>query len=194
MPLLQEQTLINALKAGKSTAFKQVIAQYQDHIVNTCFGFVNNSEDAEDLAQEVFIEVYRSIDNFRGGSKLSTWLYRIAVTKSLDFLRKKKAQKRIQFVKSFFGMDDEELQIADHKVVHPHLRLEQQERLNTLHKAIDLLADNQRIAFTLNKFEDLSYKEIADVMDVSLASVESLIHRAKKNLKKRLRTYYYQSL
>ena len=191
---MQEQALIQALKAGESTAFGKIVAQFQDHIVNTCFGFVNNSEDAEDLAQEVFIEVYRSIGNFRGGAKLSTWLYRIAVTKSLDFLRKKKAQKRIQFVKSLFGIDDEERQIADHKIVHPHLQLEQQERLNVLHQAVSQLADNQRIAFTLNKFEDLSYKEIAVVMDISLSSVESLIHRAKKNLKKKLRVYYYREM
>ncbi len=191
---MQEQALIQALKVGESTAFGKIVAQFQDQIVNTCFGFVNNSEDAEDLAQEVFIEVYRSIGNFRGGAKLSTWLYRIAVTKSLDFLRKKKAQKRIQFVKSLFGMDEEERQIADYKIAHPHLQLEQQERLNVLHRAIAQLADNQRIAFTLNKFEDLSYKEIAAVMDVSLSSVESLIHRAKKNLKKRLRAFYYREM
>lgn len=191
---MQEQALIQALQAGESTAFGKIVAQFQDHIVNTCFGFVNNSEDAEDLAQEVFIEVFRSIGNFRGGAKLSTWLYRIAVTKSLDFLRKKKAQKRIQFVKSLFGMDDEERQIADYKIVHPHLQLEQQERLNVLHQAVGQLAENQRIVFTLNKFEDLSYKEIAAVMDISLSSVESLIHRAKKNLKKRLRVYYYREM
>ena len=191
---MQEQTLIKALRAGETTAFGLIVTQYQDHIVNTCFGFVNNAEDAEDIAQEVFIEVYRSIDNFRAKSKLSTWLYRIAVTKSLDFLRKKKAQKRIQFVKSLFGMNEEELQIADHKITHPHLRLEQQERLHTLHRAINQLADNQRVAFTLNKFEGLSYKEIAEIMNLSLSSIESLIHRAKGNLKKRLRNYYYQNM
>lgn len=82
--------LINKLKQHDQEAFKFLVDQYRDKIVNTCLGLVHNPDDAQDVAQEVFMEAYRSIGNFRGDSKPGTWLYRIAVTRSLNFIRNNK--------------------------------------------------------------------------------------------------------
>ena len=82
--------LIENLKKGDINSFRILVNEHQRKVLNTCYRFLNNKEDAEDLTQEVFLEVYKSISSFRGESKISTWIYRIAVTKSLDFIRKKK--------------------------------------------------------------------------------------------------------
>jgi RNA polymerase sigma-70 factor (ECF subfamily) len=101
----QEQVLLHRLKARERGAFKVLVELYRDRVLNTCYRFIFNREDAEDIAQEVFIEVHRSITAFREESKLSTWIYRIAVTKSIDFIRKTKRKKRMAKLKSLVGTE-----------------------------------------------------------------------------------------
>lgn len=154
---------------------------------------VRQPDEAEDVAQEVFIQIYESIHSFGGDGKLTAWIYRIATTKALEAYRKRHARKRFAFFKSLFSSDgdaglDERLHPVD--FVHPGVKLEQQERSKVLFAAIARLSDQQKIAFTLHQIEGLSYQEITEVMQVSLSSVESLIHRAKVNLRNWLRTYY----
>lgn len=182
---------IQALQDGNKDAYRQLVEAYQDQVVNTCYGFVQKREDAEDLAQEVFIEVFRSVGNFRKDAKLSTWVYRISVNKSLEFIRYNKRKKRFAWKQSLSDMTEAEepASLSD----HPGLSLEQQEQVSILMSKINLLPENQRIAFTLNKIEDMPYKEIAEVMNLSLSSVESLMHRAKKNLKKQLEKLYSET-
>ena len=134
--------------------------------------------------------MHHSVAQFKGDSKLSTWLYRITVTKSLDFLRSKKRKKRFAFVQSLFGSDSNEPLVEQASFVHPGVQLENKERAVILFKAIDKLPENQKTAFTLNKVEGLSYQEVAEVMEVSLSSVESLMFRAKNNLQDHLKDYY----
>ena len=85
---MEDEALIKALQERSETAFRQLVSTYQDRVYNTCLGLVQNAEDAEEVAQDVFIEVYRSVAKFRGDAKLSTWIYRIATTKSLELIRK----------------------------------------------------------------------------------------------------------
>lgn len=158
-------------------------------VYNTAIGIVQSAEDAEDVAQEVFVQVYQSIHSFKGESKLSTWLYRITITKSLDHERKKKRKKRSGILRSLFGGDAEEpMEIPDFH--HPGVEFDNKERAAILFRAIAKLPENQRIAFTLNKIEGLSYQEISEVMENTVSSVESLLHRAKNNLKTHLEAYY----
>ena len=157
---------------------------------NTAIGILQNTEDAEDIAQEVFIQVYHSVAQFKGDSKVSTWLYRITVTKSLDFLRSKKRKKRFAFVQSLFGAESKEPLVEQASFVHPGGQLEKKETAAILLKAIDKLPENQKTAFTLHKVEGLSYQEVAEVMEASLSSVESLLFRAKSNLQSYLKDYY----
>jgi RNA polymerase sigma factor (sigma-70 family) len=189
IPVLDEKILIEKLKEGDETAFKAIVEKWQDMVYNTALGIVQSSEDAEDIAQETFVQVYQSIDSFKGESKFSTWLYRITVTKSLDHSRRKKRKKRFAIVKKLFGdTNEEEVQVPDFH--HPGVIMDNKENAAILFKAINQLPDNQKIAFTLHKVEGLSYQEISEVMNSSVSSVESLMHRAKTNLKKTLEVYY----
>jgi RNA polymerase sigma factor (sigma-70 family) len=187
---LEEQNLITLLQTGDPSAFRTLVKTYQGKVFNNCLGFVRNHTEAEDLTQDVFIEVFHSIQHFKGDSKLSTWIYRISVTKSLDFLRSQKRQKRFAFLKSIMGFDADEAKYEPIEHEHPGIVLENKERAKLLFSKIDELADNQRIAFTLSKIDGLSYQEISEVMQVSMASVESLLFRAKQNLQKKLKNYY----
>ena len=180
---MNELELIQGLKSGDEASFKYLVDTYQDRIFNTAIGIVQNAEDAEDVAQEVFIQVYRSIHSFKGESKLSTWMYRIATTRALDLLRSRKSKKRFGFMQRLFGDDNEPLhELPDFN--HPGIAFDRKENSAKLFKAIAQLPENQKIAFTLHKLEDLSYHKISEVMETSVPAVESLMHRAKQNLRK----------
>lgn len=184
---MEEKVLINGLKKRDKDSFGELVELFKDRIYNVTIGMIQNVEDAEDLTQEVFVEVFNSIGVFREDSSLNTWLYRIAVNKSLELIRKRSRKKRFGFMTSIFA-GKEELQIPDFE--HPGVKLENKERAAVLFKAIAKLSENQRTAFTLSKLEDLSYKEISETMKIGVPSVESLLFRAKVNLKKYLENYY----
>jgi RNA polymerase sigma-70 factor (ECF subfamily) len=179
----EEQTLVEKLKQKEAWAFKELVDAYQNMVYNTCLAIVKNENDAEDLSQDVFVQVYQSISYFKGDSKLSTWIYRIATTKSLDHERKKKRKKRFGLVRSIFGADSEYV-VEPPDFHHPGVALDNKEAASMLFGAIDKLPENQRLAFILNKVEGLSYQEVSEVMETSVSSVESLLHRAKNNLKR----------
>jgi RNA polymerase sigma factor (sigma-70 family) len=186
---LPEPQLIQQLSERNEVAFRQLVHEHKDRVYNVALGILHDEEEAEDVSQEVFIEILGSIRHFKGASRLSTWIYRIAITQSLEVLRKRKRRKRFGFmVRLFQGeVGKPEADVPD--FVHPGVQLENKERAAILFKAIDKLPANQKIAFTLHKLEDLSYNEIATVMNVSLSSVESLIHRARLNLQKKLAAF-----
>jgi RNA polymerase sigma factor (sigma-70 family) len=186
---LNEWILIEQLKKKDEAAFKTVVETWQDMVFNTVLGIVQNAEDAEDVSQEVFLQVYESIHSFKGESKFSTWLYRISITKAMDHIRKKKRKKRFAFIQSLFGINNEVLQDPP-DFHHPGISLDNKERAAVLFKAINSLPENQKIAFNLHKVEGLSYQEVSQVMKLSLSSIESLLHRAKNNLRKNLEDYY----
>jgi RNA polymerase sigma factor (sigma-70 family) len=187
---MTEQELLNQLQNGNESAFKTLVETHQKRVFNTVLAIVQSFEEAEDISQDVFIEVYQSIHKFRGESKISTWLYRIATTKSLEIIRKKKTQKRFAFFTNLFN-DDNEVIHSPVEFEHPGILLENKERSKQLFKAINQLPDNQKVAYTLCNIEGLSYQEITEVMEMSLSSVESLLFRAKANLKKSLHSIYY---
>ena len=186
---MNEQELIALLKERDESAFKQLVLTWQDMVYNTVLGIVQHEEDAEDVSQEVFVQVFQSIISFKSESKLSTWIYRIATTKALDHLRKKKRKKRFAFVQSLFGMQEQEKELPA-TFNHPGIILDNKEKAAVLFKALEKLPEKQKVAFTLHKVEGLSYQEIGEVMQTTLPAIESLIHRAKGNLKKQLTDYY----
>jgi RNA polymerase sigma factor (sigma-70 family) len=178
-----ENTLIEQLRQGDEKAYKVVCAMYQDRLYNTILCIVQSVVDAEDLTQEVFVEAFLKIDSFKGESKLSTWLYGIAINKALFHRRYWRAKKRLKSVLSVFHLTDA-VEIPD--LVHPAALLEQKEQSEQIFRAIDNLPEKQRIAFILRQSDDLSYAEIAQVMHTTIPSVESLLFRAKQNLKNAL--------
>ena len=186
---MSEWILIEQLKQGNEAAFKTIVEAWQDMVYNTALGIVQNAEDAEDISQEVFVQVYESVHTFKGEAKFSTWLYRITVTKTMDHIRRKKRKKRFAFIQSIFGANDEIVHDPP-DFHHPGVALDKKETTAELFKAIDQLPENQKIAFTLNKLEGLNYQEVSEIMKTSVPSIESLLHRAKNNLKKNLELYY----
>lgn len=188
---MTDEELIKRLTAGDNEAFRDLVQRYQSLVYKSCYNILRQQEEAEDIAQEVFIEVYESIDQFKHQSKLSTWLYRIAINKSLNHLRKVKRKSLFHSIEGFFvNSKNTELDIEDKSTQQSPHTIEFKERNAILQSAIDSLPENQRIAFTLNKFDELSYQEITEIMGLSLSSVESLIHRAKISLQKKLINYY----
>ena len=188
---MESTELIALLKEGNLRAYEVLVDQFQQKVFSTCISFVPNKEDAEDITQEVFLEVYRSISSFKGKAKLSTWIYRVTTNKCLEFIRKKNTKKRFAFLQSISGnMVPLDQTNYFTEINHPGIQLENKELNATLFKAINSLPDQQRVAFTLHKIEGKSYQEIAEIIDKSISSVESLLFRAKKNLQKLLENYY----
>ena len=188
---LEDKEFLNDLKAQKHDAFKRLLDEYQGLVFNTCLSFVPNAQDAEDVAQEVFVEVYRSISKFKGGSKLSTWLYRIAVNKSLEFIRKKNTKKRFGF-KISLSSGGTPLDNTSYfsEFDHPGVLLEQKEQKALIFKAINTLPEAQRIVFTLYHIDGLPYSDIEVITVRSISSVESLLFRARKRVKAQLTSFF----
>src|SRR5438552_825031 len=156
-----ENILVSKLVKKDNEAFKELVELYKNKVYNTCLGFVHNTGDAEDITQEVFIEIFESVKGFRGSSKLSTWIYRITVTKSLDFIKAKKRKKRFAVFTSLFG-EKQEIIHDPPDFIHPGIKLENTELASVMFKAMEKLPENQKIAFTLSKIEELSYSEICE--------------------------------
>jgi RNA polymerase sigma-70 factor (ECF subfamily) len=189
--LLHEKNFINQLIAGKEVAFNQLLDAYQQKVFGTCISFIPNKEDAEDVAQEVFLEIFKSISKFKGDSKLATWIYKIATNKCLEFIRKKNAKKRFSFMQSILGNEipfDKTIYFTEFN--HPGILLENKEKSETIFKAIHSLPENQKTVFTLAKIDGKSYQEIVEITGKSLSSIESMLFRAKKSLQIKLENFY----
>ena len=182
---MSEKEIVEQLRQGNEEAFKKLVSLFQEKVFNTAVNFLQNQQDAEDAAQEVFIQVYNSIGQFKENSTLSTWIYRITITKCLDHTRSKKRKKRFAFISSLFSEKNDLLHDSP-DFNHPGVQLDRKEDAAILFKMVNSLPENQKTAFLLNKIEGMSYIEIADVMKLSESAVDSLLQRAKQNLRKKI--------
>ncbi len=159
--------------------------QYKKLVFNLALQYTNNVQDAEEVTQDVFVKVFDKLGGFRQDSEIKTWIYRITINQSLDFIKSKQRQKR-SFIFSLFDSQQElaENQISDFN--HPGISLENEEELKNLIIKIYKLPENQKTVIILLKVEDLSQKEVAEIMKLSEGAVESLFQRAKTSLKKLL--------
>ena len=187
---MQESELINRLRNKDEEAFRIIFNDNQKKVTNACYRLVNDIDIAEDLTQEVFIKVFSSFEQFRGDSQLSTWIYRIAITKSLDHLRAQKRKKRLAILKYFSGNEEKQIEIEAPEDQRPDALMDNSERMKVLNDVLNTLPENQKIAFSLSKYDEMSSKEIAEVLATTVSAVESLIYRAKNNLEKKLYNYY----
>ncbi len=186
---MSDQELLEKIAIKDEQAFRLFVEKYHVLVLNVCNNILNNYDDSMDISQEVFIKIYESVDKFRGESKISTWLYRIAVNKSLNHLRSKKRQKWFSSLDTIFGDESKKTDIKN-----PDLNIGEQIELDenkiALQQAIAKLPEKQKTAITLNSFEELPYKEISEIMGISVTEVGVLINRAKKNLQKLILDYY----
>lgn len=189
---MSEQIDIKSLKAKDEEAFRQMVEAYGKDIFNLCLNIVTQTEDAEDIAQEAFIEAFNNIDSFREDAQLRTWLYRIAINKCYDYLRWKKRKKRFAILQPLFNKEDEPIEIPSN-FQHPGITLDNKETAKVLFAAVESLPDNQQTAFVLYEMQGMEYKEIAETMSLSISAVEALLFRARTALRKKLEKYYRDS-
>ena len=181
---------IKKLREGDEQTFRELVEQFRERVFNTALGMLQHRENAEDVTQEVFVEVFSSVARFRGDCSLSSWIYRITVQKSLEHIRSGQRKKRSGFIFSLFGREDQVNIATEAPFYHPGIQLENRERAAILFSAIAKLPVNQRTAFVLHKVEGLSQTEIAEIMKITISSVESLMVRAKSRLRELLADYY----
>ncbi|MDR1005271.1 MAG: RNA polymerase sigma factor [Bacteroidales bacterium] len=163
---------------GDKQVFETLYNEYNIRLLNLCYGMLHNKTEAEDLVQDVFIDIFNNAQYFKGKAKLSSWIYRIAINKTISHIRKKKIRNL------FVPLEDQQItnEISDYN--------EKEQQLICLQKAIDNLPVKQRTAIILFTYNKMPQKEIAELMQTSLAAIEVMIHRAKKILKQELETKY----
>jgi RNA polymerase sigma-70 factor (ECF subfamily) len=185
---LQEQDLIQQLRQGNEPAFRWLVENYRNRVFHTVLNILQDSRDAEDAAQETFIQVFESVQSFREDSSLSTWIYRIAAHKALDKIRRRKTRDKLKKILPWWMPDEKRSTIETFN--HPGIAAENKEKAAVLFKAIQSLPEKQRLAFTLIKVQGMNYEEVCDIMQQNVKAVESLITRAKLNLQKQLEVFY----
>ena len=184
---MTDNEIILKIVQGDRDLFRKLVERYQPMVFRTCMGFLHNKDDADDLTQEVFIQVYQTLSGFKGDASFSTWIYRIAVNASLNKIRKSSKNLFVQRLETVFGVEksqDVSIQIPDHE--SPENILIHNEHREWVQKALNSLPENQRTAIVLSKYDDLSQKEIAAIMNTTEGAVEALIQRAKANLREKL--------
>ncbi len=177
---MSDEQLIHEIILGDTSAFKILMEKYQSQVFRTVMGFVHSKEDAEDITQDIFVKVYQSLTSFKGESELSTWLYRITVNISINFVNRNRKSRLLQSLEDIFHKPSNEKT--------PLEELEELERDQHIRKAIESLPETQRTAFILSKYEELSQKEIAKIMNKTEGAIEQLLQRAKNSLQKKLTT------
>ena len=184
-----EADLVAQLQRGSEAAFRTLVERYQDRVYRVVLFLLRSPEEAEDVAQEVFIEVHQTIGRFRGDAALSTWLYRVATSRALKNLRRARTKKRFAYVTSLLGFGNDVVHdVPNH--AHPLALLEDQQQLGLLLDYIARLPGTQQVAFTLRYEQELSYEEIAAVLDTTVPAVESLLFRARKTLRHQLQPHF----
>jgi RNA polymerase sigma-70 factor, ECF subfamily len=187
---LTDNEIIQQVLSGNRNNYSLLVERYQSMVFRTSMGFLHNKEEAEDLAQEVFIQAYLALTKFKGDSSYSTWLYRIAVNAALNKIRKTSKSFILKRLESVFGTEknaDNHLYISDNE--NPENIIIGNEHREWIKQALNSLPENQRTAIVLSKYDDLPQKEIASIMSTTEGAVEALIQRAKANLREKLSSF-----
>ncbi|HEY8398217.1 MAG TPA: sigma-70 family RNA polymerase sigma factor [Flavihumibacter sp.] len=180
--------IIQQVRSGNQQAYSQLVTRYQNFVFTIVLRYVTNREDAEELAQDVFIKAYKSLADFRGESKFSTWLYTITTTSCISFLRKKKLEVH--------SLDNEKV-MAHAEQVQTGMRADQIEaksRLAMVNKAIALLSPEDAQVITLFYKGEQSLEEIAQIMGMETNAVKVRLHRARQRLKDKMEKHFSQEV
>jgi RNA polymerase sigma-70 factor (ECF subfamily) len=171
--------LVRRVANGDEAAFEELVRKYQHPVLNTIHRYVGEYDVADDIAQEVFVILWNKAGTFKGNSKFSTWLYRVVANQCLQFRRKNKAEVVSLDGIAAGGQLPEALQVCDDSA--------RAGRIAAVKQAVAGLPERQRLALVLSRIEGMSYREIAEIMGGTASSVDSLIVRAKENLRGKLR-------
>lgn len=182
---ITDEEIIDQVLSGNIHAFSEIVIRYKDYVFNLVYRFVYNCSEAEDISQEVFINVYKNIDKFRRGSRISIWIYKISYNLCIDWLRKNK-NRNAELVAM-----NEENELADKSFNVEESFIKRQQSIE-LHSAILKLNKKYRDVLILFYYQDLSYEDIGSILDLSVKTVETHLYRGRKLLKKEFGTAWRQ--
>lgn len=184
--MISDEKIIDRILEGETDLFRLLVERYHERIFILSRGFAHQEQDAEDITQETFLRAFMSLGSFKRKSEFSTWLYRIGVNTAYTFLKKRNRKKIFSsyeaLKETIVGYTHTNININD----TPHKDLVNKELHELICKEIDKLPKKQREAFIMSRLDQMSQKEIANVMSLSVHAVESLIQRANKRLKEKL--------
>ncbi|TLX78321.1 RNA polymerase sigma factor [Labilibacter sediminis] len=182
MSQIEEQNVVNQILNGNIHAFELIVNDFKERVINICFSYTNDLTDAEDISQEVFIEVYKSLHQFKKQASLATWIYRIASNKSIDHIRKRKRLKRGSELTGYLE-DQKNIDWVTQNQSTPMDEVIQIQRKELLYYGLSKLPKRQKEAFVLTQIEGFDQKSAAEILETSVKSIESLVIRGKKKLK-----------
>lgn len=189
---LRERLLIRKLRQRDEKAFREIVELYRDRVYNLTFRMMGNAEDAEDVAQEVFISVFKNIDSFRGDAKFSTWLYRVAANhckNRIKYLARRHDRQKDEFDETINREQASGALTGPNPSPRPDARLETMELEKVMRAAIQELDENHRLLVVLRDIEELSYEEICAITELPQGTVKSRLHRARVELRKKMTKY-----
>lgn len=187
---LSDHALIEATRNGDETAFEEIVSRYRNSLTNYLYRFLNDYEEAVDLAQETFVRVYFALDRYHTQYAFSTYIYRIATNLAISEIRRRKRRRLLSLTGLFQAEDDSsvEFQPPDDRIL-PDAELVQDERSEVIGRAIAALPEKYRIPVVLRDIEGRSYDEIAEIMELGLGTTKSRISRGRGLLKEKLQHY-----
>ena len=184
---LTDKDLIERVRAGDGTAFRGLVERYQERVYTLVYGMVRNVEDAKDLTQEAFVKAYRKLDSFRLDSSFYTWLYRIAMNGAIDHIRRQSRRQESEYDDARAPAEDGAFE-ADHLRRNPGRDLERKQLYDRIMDAMQQLSAEHRQIVLLREIEGLSYREIAESLDLAEGTVMSRLFYARKQLQQALRS------
>jgi len=177
----EESRIVQKVIKGDVNAFETLVLAYEKNVYNIALRMTGNSEDASDMTQETFIKAYNSLQSFRGDSKFSVWLYRIATNVCLDFLRSKSRRPTVSLSVEDNEGDEVQLDVADESQ-SPELLLDRQMTRESVRRGLETLSPEYRQILLLREIQGLSYEEISQALGLEAGTVKSRIFRARKKL------------
>ncbi len=177
-----DQELIRDTLSGEKAAYGELVLRYQDRLFNSLLRVVKTRDDAQDAAQDAFLQAYQKLDSFRGDSQFYSWLFRIAMNAGLSKLRRKSSKDVSLTTQQEHGYD-----VTDGTTKDPSHRLDQEEQASRVLRALNALPDEYRVVLSLKELDGLKYEEIAEIVGCPIGTVRSRIHRARGELKEKLK-------
>jgi len=190
---LDEQALLARIRNGDESGFELLVKEHTGRVIGLAWRLVGNHEEAEDLAQEAFLRLHRSLPNFRGESRISTWLYRTTTRLAIDHLRRERIKRKLFFFRKDNDAPDP-VELACDPGNNPARDFQSQQAMQTLRISLSKLSSRQQVIFTLRHYEGLALKEIAAHLGLQTGTVKAHLHRAVTQLRKDLVDYREEPL